>query len=404
MDIVISKSCVVRPHATSPNVLVVFSAVDIPQGEFLGFKKVFFPDRFNATIIFVNDISKKWYVNGIPGLGDDLESTLVTLAQLVETHRKPGGVVVAYGNSMGAYGALLYGCRLGFQAAVALGVEVLVKNPVGISRFYLKDVDRRPDVRAAVASSTTFCHLVAGEMFLGDIIGLYRLTDLPNVHIETVENFEHGVSAYVHLTKKIDEFLNAYLDMAARGDIKPLSLVEPESQGRIAQEKRIGVYLYASQILLERRSDKQKGRVAKLIKLISTATSPVLMSYVNYMISQLYLRQGNRLAAKLYATKAYQQNKSSPHITQFLSTLAYDEGDVELCHAWSRKSVQLRQRFPVTLYKNNKCYPEYVESLQKLGMPDIGAQHAQQFLAFKHVPEKEALLAALDKCKQAMRG
>lgn len=403
MDIPVAKSCVVRPHPDSPNVLLVFSAIDITEGDFLGFRTIFTPEKFNATIIFLNDYRKCWYMRGIPGLGDDLETTLEKIAGLIATHRGNNGALVAYGNSMGAFGALLYGCRLDVDVVIAPGVEILTKNPLGISQYYLKQTRGRLDMKSIVAKSKAFCHLVAGEHFFGDIIGLYRLSGLPNVFIETVRNFEHGVSAYIHLTQNITHYINEYIKMAAKGTISPRSLVEKSHIGNIIQEKKIGIYLYSTNIMISFNKGNYKNRINKLLSMVKMSKNIVITSYINFTVAILYMKTNQKLTAILYATKAHHLHNGSPHITQFLSSIYYNDKDYELCYAWSRKSIALRKRFPASLYKDNSCYYECVESLCALGLPAEGARLAEKYLSQKHIPEEKRLRAALEACRDRMR-
>lgn len=403
MDIAISTSCVVRTHDDSPNVLLVFSAVDIPKGHFLGFNNVFFTDVFDANIIFVNDYSKQWYLNGIIGLGDSVDETLERLRELIDTYRKPEGVVVVYGNSMGAFGALMYGCRLNVDIAITPGVELLVNNPIGIARHFLKNPPKRPPLRKIISESKTFCHLVAGEMFLGDVIGLYRVADLPNVHIETVKNFEHGVSAYIQLTKKPNIFINDYIDLAKSDSRVPIDLIEPSYAGNMAEEKLIGIYLYTTRIMILYGKGDSSKRIRKLLTLIPKTRDSALISYMNFAIAILYMRLKNKLASILYATKAYHQNRGCSQIAQYLSSIFYKDKDYEQCYAWSIKAIKIRERFPVTLYKDNKCYYECVNSLCALGFPEAGAEIAEKYLARKNIPEEDLLTAALEHCQEAIR-
>jgi pimeloyl-ACP methyl ester carboxylesterase len=69
--------------------------------------------------IHLRDPSLRWYLHGVPGLGADKAASIVALRRLVD-HLSPGRVVTL-GQSMGGYGAVLYGHELGAQRAVAFG-------------------------------------------------------------------------------------------------------------------------------------------------------------------------------------------------------------------------------------------------------------------------------------------
>ena len=60
-----------------------------------------------------------WYLHGIPGLGADLPQTLAALRRLIAPLE--AGKLLMLGQSMGGYGAILYGHALGADKAVAFG-------------------------------------------------------------------------------------------------------------------------------------------------------------------------------------------------------------------------------------------------------------------------------------------
>ena len=102
----INDNCIILHHPTSVNVLFVFCAVDIPPGQIPGGTRMFRTDRIDANIVILNDPQKAWYLGGIEGLGNDLESTLERIEKIHKSLLGLGGVSIAYGNSMGAFGAV----------------------------------------------------------------------------------------------------------------------------------------------------------------------------------------------------------------------------------------------------------------------------------------------------------
>lgn len=96
--------------------LIVFSGVGlgigVPYFEFL--KTV---EAFPIRKIFVRDNRKSWYHGGIIGLGDTVDDTIKPLKELID--KSGAKYVMTLGNSMGGYGAILYGALLGVDEVLA---------------------------------------------------------------------------------------------------------------------------------------------------------------------------------------------------------------------------------------------------------------------------------------------
>ncbi len=61
--------------------------------------------KLNVDILFIRDLSMKWYLCGIKGVSTDVNSTV----KFLETYTSRYPKVYFFGSSMGGYGALLYG-------------------------------------------------------------------------------------------------------------------------------------------------------------------------------------------------------------------------------------------------------------------------------------------------------
>lgn len=69
--------------------------------------------------LLVRDPSMRWYLGGIDGIGHDVASTVAGLREQVDGLRP--SAVITVGQSMGAYGAILYGALLGADKVVSFG-------------------------------------------------------------------------------------------------------------------------------------------------------------------------------------------------------------------------------------------------------------------------------------------
>lgn len=139
--------------------------------------------------LLVRDPSDSWYNAGLPGVGD----TLTEIAAAIERELAALGAerILTCGSSMGGYAAILFGCMLGAERAIAIGPQTLLDPalphapPPGTAL-------QAPDLAPIVCDSpATRVDLVFGRDELLDIFHADRIAGPPWVRLLAVEEGHH---------------------------------------------------------------------------------------------------------------------------------------------------------------------------------------------------------------------
>jgi Flp pilus assembly protein TadD len=142
--------------------------------------------------IFVRPAGKRWYHDGVPGLGASLEETAQSLRTLVG-ELKPTHVVAA-GAAAGGYGALALGCLIGADRILAFGAETQLMLPGSRSKQDMKTrgpskfADLTPHLQDRKPASVW---LVAGDADIVELHCAAQVSRLPAVHAVAVRNAGH---------------------------------------------------------------------------------------------------------------------------------------------------------------------------------------------------------------------
>lgn len=170
----------------------------------------------NVDTLLLNVPERGYYLQGILGLGTDLEASLANLRRLIA--EIGAAEVAAIGLSMGGYGAVLLGALLGVDRVLAMGGETLLRLPGSRSRTNIGDrfdpshPDLRPQIEAA--GGTRF-HFLCGEQDLIDLYSAWRVRDLPNVQIHPVRNAPHEIARWLSARKALGSFLSGFAERGA---------------------------------------------------------------------------------------------------------------------------------------------------------------------------------------------
>ncbi|MEO2169803.1 MAG: hypothetical protein ABGY42_17110 [bacterium] len=114
----------------------LFGSVAVPVYEFAKFAR-----SLDAKGMFLRDPHRAWYFRGLPESGDDLASVERILAEHIE--RIGASRVVAVGASAGAFAAMHFGARLGFDEVHAFSPQTTVAK---WHRFRLGDKRWKKDI------------------------------------------------------------------------------------------------------------------------------------------------------------------------------------------------------------------------------------------------------------------
>ncbi len=174
--------------------------------------------------ILLKDRANSWYQSGIAGLGDTVDECVAALRQLIST-LKPRKVITL-GQSMGAYGALVYGLLLGADKAIACG-SLSTINPEVLE--LIRDHRWLPPLRATTRYYDDIPTLIAQqggktavELFFGtypegsaqrmecvnyDALHAMRSYGLPNVTLFPAHQSAHVIVEYWKRYRVVDTVL-----------------------------------------------------------------------------------------------------------------------------------------------------------------------------------------------------
>jgi hypothetical protein len=196
----------------------------VPVGKFT-FWKILKEAPFN--VIFVNDASARWYLDGIPEHPSEeaLEAALRDAIHSLD----PSLPVMTVGASMGAYAALRYGSKLGAARVLAMGPEVELCLPHGRSIETVKDRTAGDgDISGLKFASPRDVLIVSGN---ADVVDFYSACRFKAANREfnvwLLNNIPHAVAVTLDEEDGLREFVVDYL---SRGD---LSALHKYGRGRV---------------------------------------------------------------------------------------------------------------------------------------------------------------------------
>ena len=184
-----------------------------------------FDVHFNRLL--VRDLVNGWYHRGVPGLGTHVDEVVGTLRTMIRSIRPSR--VIAIGQSMGGYGAILHGMLLNADRIVAFGplshldpreailygdrrflpvMERLQLDPPKSAYFDLPDLGKalpyRGELHVIYGTHPGNDDGVSGNL---DAMHAYRLSALANVTLHPYPEAEHPVVDWLIAHKQMDDLL-----------------------------------------------------------------------------------------------------------------------------------------------------------------------------------------------------
>lgn len=160
--------------------------------------------------LFVNNGRDRWYQDGIPGLGESLDETVSAIGLWA----KNLGVreIYAVGLSMGAFGAILYGSKLGARV-LAFGAETILNLEGSHSIRMLEDRKRcpYPDLHEVIAAARMPIFGFAGERHPVDLYCMSKVAGLPNYHARSLKWVGHGIPSHLHNRSRLVPLIEQFL-------------------------------------------------------------------------------------------------------------------------------------------------------------------------------------------------
>ena len=155
----------------------------------------------DLTKLLVRDPSGSWYNAGLPGVGDTLEEIAAAIER--ELRALSARRVITAGSSMGAYAAILFGCMLGAERAVALAPQTIL-DP-GLRHAPPESVVlQAPDLAPIIAAAPkTKVDLVAGWDDHLDVFNAHRVANLPSVRVLALPGYRHDFVEDLHRENRL---------------------------------------------------------------------------------------------------------------------------------------------------------------------------------------------------------
>lgn len=195
------------PHEGASIVAVIFATVSVKPWRFSFYKNM---EGQSVHRIYINDPNNGWYQNGIPGLGNNIDETIGTLLKWKE--RLGAKEIVTIGSSMGGYGAILYGAKLGCRV-LSFGAETILRLPGSRS---LKNMPPNSpiyyqDLKPLLKNSNAKITLITGEVDQIDLISAKNIYELENTNVITIRGVAHGAPVFLEKKFKIVNIFRDYL-------------------------------------------------------------------------------------------------------------------------------------------------------------------------------------------------
>ena len=166
-----------------------------------------------SNVLFIADRNSTWYLQGVPGLGNDPDEVAHSLLELRDAINADR--IMTVGGSMGGYAALLFGGLTGAEVIIATGPDVIINSAHSKSRrlrgefFSRYGVGKYSDLRKLDYSRTGVVSVMVGEYDIWDNLQLVGRPRQWNIH--TLLGADHSVPEYLRAAGKLDETLNHFL-------------------------------------------------------------------------------------------------------------------------------------------------------------------------------------------------
>jgi pimeloyl-ACP methyl ester carboxylesterase len=271
-------------HSTpgdSETVIVAFSSRGAENGHFHFFelgRVVPEPAK-----LLVRDPAENWYNTGLPGVGDTVDD----IAERIREEIAKLGVerILTIGSSMGGYAAILFGCMIGAERAIALVPQTLL-DPGLPQRRPSADVKLQVADLKPIVSETpqTRIDLVVALDDLLDVFHAQRIASFPSVRILGLPDVGHSFGEELNKERKYYPLITDLIEgrTPSVGELQPAfeaALVEQLARAAYAQGR--GDRRAAMQALVPVAERYPSWTAPPLIAVRSAIEGGVNMSSVN---------------------------------------------------------------------------------------------------------------------------
>jgi len=178
--------------------------------------------------LFIRDPSQGWYQKPIPDLGPEPQAMAERISALV-AECLPRRPVVAVGNSMGGFAAMLFSKLCGFEAAVAFSPQTFITPELRArhdDHRWQEKIDAIPalqlgDLRSVLAQGSAQVKIFSGARDRLDVVHARHLEGLPRVSVTLLPECGHDASRWLKGQGRLEEvILEMGRDLRGNGEAK----------------------------------------------------------------------------------------------------------------------------------------------------------------------------------------
>lgn len=212
-----NERMLINTYRGSKKLVIFFSATGTSDYNFHFLRTA---NELTEHTLLINNGRNEWYNHGINGLGKSAQECANNILKLASN--LGAKEIYTIGQSMGGYGAVLYGHLLNAKS-LAFGIESELCLPFSRSKKLLvKDCDIIFDMNQIISNSRNKIYLFSGESDPIDIYCLSKLKPNKNVEIHTLRGVSHAPAGYLKSRKMLNPLIFNFINN------KPLPAIKAE--------------------------------------------------------------------------------------------------------------------------------------------------------------------------------
>lgn len=190
----------------SSKLVILFSAINMKENQFNFWQ---LGREIDENIIFVNDPSNQWYLNGIPSLGTSLDQTIFCLRKWIDYL----GIkdVYSVGTSMGGHAAIHYGIELNANILSFPAETILGEQHSRSIKHLEKDIVKKDFLLEKIAHFNKTIYMIIGESTPKDLINASYIRKFENVKIHSLLGVDHYVPSVISRSSKLYTLLTSFV-------------------------------------------------------------------------------------------------------------------------------------------------------------------------------------------------
>lgn len=197
-------------NLSSTKLIIFFSGTGKRDGIFDFYQTgVTLSKKYN--ILLLNNGQNRWYLDGIPSLGNSFSDTLNAIKQLAKEYNITD--IYCIGSSMGGFGALYYGTALQAQNILAFGCDtkLRLKGSRSLKSMHYTAPKDHFDITPMIKNYSRRITVIFGEMDVMDYYFATRLAKLSLVDLFIVSGVPHNPARHIKAYSDLNSYIDAFI-------------------------------------------------------------------------------------------------------------------------------------------------------------------------------------------------